>query len=128
MRELRFRAWDKTKNIMILPEFSDWEDFMIEPDGSVSSSYETGTYETYRSKRSVDYEIMQYTGLKDRHGKEIYEGDIIALDDIKCPITWNDGGFQMITSANQGKSNALQDRTKYFEIIGNIHEHKHLLK
>jgi hypothetical protein len=36
-------------------------------------------------------------------------------------ITWQDGGFQMITSENQGKSSAVQDRLKRFEVIGNIH-------
>lgn len=71
--------------------------------------------------------VGQYTGLKDKNGKEIYEGDIIALDDIPCPITWDDGAFQMITSYNQGKSVAVQDRVKKFEIIGNIHDNPELL-
>lgn len=66
--------------------------------------------------------VGQFTGLVDENGVKIFEGDIIALDDIICPITWDDGGFQMITSVNQGKSAAIQDRTKKFYIIGNIHD------
>ena len=70
----------------------------------------------------------EYTGLKDKNGKEIYEGDILILDEIIVPITWDDGGFQMITNNNQGKSAMIQNRVKRFEVIGNIHENPELLK
>lgn len=66
--------------------------------------------------------VEQFTGLLDKNGKRIFEGDIIQLGDIDCPITWDDGGFQMITSHNQGKSPAIQDRVKNFEVIGTIHD------
>ena len=72
--------------------------------------------------------VGQFTGLTDKHGENIFEGDIIQLDTTTCPITWDDGGFQMVTVINQGRSPVLQDRTRKFEIIGNIHDTPELLK
>lgn len=71
--------------------------------------------------------VCQFTGLIDKNGKRIFEGDIIRLEDIICPITWHNGCFQMITDKNSGISAAIQDRTKRFEVIGNIYDNPELL-
>lgn len=112
MREIKFRAWDiKNKQF--------WKQFKI-------SSTSGSIYFPDDLKRN-DWILMQFTGLYDINRKEIYEGDIVKLEDVICPITWDDGGFQMITNINQGKSAAIQNRLKYFEIIGNIYETPELL-
>ena len=82
------------------------------------------------SDRKYAYYLAKKNGTtpeSEWKGKEIYEGDIIALDDISCPITWDDGSFQMITNYNQGKSIAVQERVKAFKIIGKIHDNPELL-
>lgn len=61
MREIKFRAWDKENSEMTLFTFDD------------VSSGQVGNNDQYISEMVV----MQYTGLLDKNGKEIYEGDII---------------------------------------------------
>ena len=70
----------------------------------------------------VDQIYLQNTGLKDKNGKEIYEGDIL-LDDAKIPLTcyYDNGKFMA------GISYASQEWFLECEIIGNIFENKDLL-
>jgi uncharacterized phage protein (TIGR01671 family) len=72
--------------------------------------------------------VNQYTGLIDKNGRKIFEGDIVSLNDVVCPITFEDGAFQMVTDEQQGRSVAVQQRLKRFEIIGNIYDNPELLE
>lgn len=121
MREIKFRAWDKETKKMC---------YLSNPHWSLSFGY-NGKAEVYNLQNGSggnEYELMQFTGLKDKNGKEIYEGDILkesAAREYMGSVIFEDGVFEI-----SGILTALRQHTidHYgFEIIGNIYENPDLL-
>ena len=115
MRELRFRAWVFYGEKLKKPHYSrDYE--------SLDRFFED------HDENDIDQCIEQYTGLKDKNGKEIYEGDILKFEDSIFEVGWFSKGarfgFCPIKNCNIGMGFSL-NRT---EVIGNIHENAELLK
>lgn len=80
------------------------------------------------NKYDDDAIVMQFTGLIDKNGKEIYEGDIYNMGDntITYTVVWNDSGF--IGKQNGSSSYAgLEYWMDRIEIIGNVYENKNLI-
>lgn len=117
MREIKFRAW--------LTKERQWADSCeVYSDGSYSA--ELGIVSGYTDNEVA---ISQYTGLKDKNGKEIYEGDIVIkksfnkptndiMSDTKPKIVkwqWHTCGFNLRSPVNTGNKHS-------YEIIGNIYE------
>lgn len=74
--------------------------------------------------------IGQYTGLKDKNGKEIYEGDILDRKGKKCIVVFHESEFSLKVDDNQYiQHGLLVDIWKdYIEVIGNIHDNPELIK
>jgi hypothetical protein len=104
MREIKFRAWNKKNKQMVDSDCFDY--FWI------------------MNPRPELFEIMQFTGVKDKNGKEIYEGDIIEQ------TFYGDDASKMILVVEDIRQldNIRCGSSKENEIIGNIYENPELIK
>ena len=127
MREIKFRAWLKEEKKMVNVETIDFT------DKSIQYLEKNEFINAYLLRRMIfdDIELMQYTGLKDKNGKEIYEGDILFFRDenMKYVVVWQDAAF-IIKSIEIRKYSEkmcwLDDTEICCEIVGNIYENKKL--
>ena len=128
-REIKFRCWDKYNKEMLDVEDLHWDDCTRE------FSIRTTMYSDYFDIE--DMILMQYTGLKDKNGKEIYEGDIIKViykDEIEIYSVIYDESFccfRMVTVKDFPNDNFLDfadEERDLYEVIGNIYENTELLK
>ena len=128
MREIKFRAW-----CVAAGRFIDLNGFDIAFDGlsdkgRVYQAYEQGSIASYVVG---ELELMQYTGLKDANGNEIYEGDIIDVGGLKpcvCSVQWNNENASFCTYSDGVQSESLFGADFGCIVIGNIHENPELLE
>jgi len=133
-REIKFRAWDGEQMIMQSKnkEYDDY--YMLTLQGDFYAHTRTGDeyfdfYESELNKKT--YELMQYTGLKDKNGVEIYEGDILKNEKSTSGnffVKFNVGGYDAVYKNNF--TLCLHPVLHYFdgaEVTGNIYENPELL-
>ena len=123
MRDIKFRAWDLEHEDYIKAGF----DFRVDGNGRV---YLRVWGESMWDRTSTLI-LEQFTGLLDKNGKEIYEGDKWKPKnkDLIETIVWDDFLAQFVAKGEDGRSYSIDAHdAKQHEIIGNIHEHKHLLE
>lgn len=87
-REIKFRAWNDVAKVMYP---SNIPGLLIHFDGELNGLDENGMLEGTDNTRQ--HHLMQYTGLKDDNGKEIYEGDIVKTHDQNNVIEYEHGSF-----------------------------------
>lgn len=124
MREIKFRAWDKEGEEMVLS--NEIFEVLISMDNKVFAMVKNNDNSIGEIDRSNTV-IMQYTGLKDKNGIEIYERDIV-WDDHK-----EEYGLVVFESGEylcewETHADSLCNELDYIEVIGNIYEHKYLLE
>ena len=132
MRETKFRAWLKEEEKMVNVETMDFTDKTIR---CLKKNEFINAY-LLRRVSFDDIELMQYTGLNDKNGTEIYERDIVLVKPggtstwYKTVVKFKEGAF--IASLIDGEDYIYIFNRGFdsndFEIIGNIYENKNLLE
>jgi len=132
MREYKFRVWDTENKEMLKVQELDFEDTFY--GGRLS--IRTDQYNDYFDIE--DMILMQYTGLKDKKQKEIYEGDIIFIKgetkllDIKGKVEYSNILAQFIITNTGSIVNEAEPLGDYeeedIEVIGNIYDNPELLE
>ena len=104
----KFRAWDSIAKEYIFDSYALYELFVNDLDDS--------------------YQVEQCTGLRDKNGKLIYEGDIVRVDSkvnyidpLTLVVVFHNGAFMV-------GDRFIDNNSKFMEIIGNIHENPELLE
>ena len=125
-RKIKFRAYLKNEKKMIDVKSIDWD----ENGNLISINYPEG--KDYFGYKEDDIVLMQYTGVRDKNGEEIYEGDIVEWLRAKFEIKWllssfcicnrKIGNLALEIGVNQC---GIQNR---LIVIGNIYENPELLE
>ena len=133
-REIKFRLWSKIGKKFIETDNPDL-DFVINNNGYLYS-IENFYGEIYILPQ-MDIEVLQFTGLQDRNGKEIYEGDILKYNfpydgrlKHTSPVTYLETQASFGLKDIYGNEIPLYRITanNYFEVVGNIYENPELLE
>lgn len=128
MREIKFRAWDKIRKRMGYVTMIDWT------TGSMLIRHVDDEESRPKYRDHLEFIMLQYTGIVDKNGKEIYEGDVLTLGDRNYSLhyglhaTWV---MSIVPLGNwelgRGPFIFLWQNYSESEVIGNIYENPELL-
>jgi uncharacterized phage protein (TIGR01671 family) len=148
MREITFRAWDKFRKRMLYNphiEFSDgeWDVECVSVDEQMKEAHKEGRHACTSCGIDIEWgdykrvELMQYTGMNDKDGKAIYEGDIVKytlesnlgeyVSKRTVAVEFINGAFYPLPVDSECDDAWYSTEITDYEVIGNIYENKDLL-
>lgn len=116
MREIKFRAWFEKFKEMYTVKMIDLQK-------------EIAYFDKYNYRSFYDIDLMEYTGLKDKNNKEIYEGDIVIHHSKMYKIIFNaeEARFVLRDDEFELEIPFTNNNNKRMEVVGNIYENPELL-
>ena len=133
-REIKFRAWDKEQKEMIF----EGVEYQLRLVGYLpGNEFKESNIIGFTELDNMRFDLMQFTGLHDKNGKEIYEGDIVNMvydEPYNRPhiVIWHLNKFIAIHLSQYKKGNDFVDgklpNSYNAKVIGNIYENPELLK
>lgn len=143
MREIKFRVYldrmyyqneynEYNTNLVGIDFFNKTVTFAAYTDGEEVDNLEKYSFDENNIFYEKDLKIMQYTGLKDKNNKEIYDGDILSDGNIKKPykVVFENGSFKAEFEGDfdEYSFDLIDVVAQGCEVIGNIYENLELME
>jgi uncharacterized phage protein (TIGR01671 family) len=139
-REIKFRIWDKISKTLIYDNLSPfWFHIPRAINGQDEIEGESNLISLSEILAHFDFDVQQYTGLKDKNGVLIFESDLVQYnqnsnyDEMNFEVVWSDASFGWVLKSKTGDYLINQitpngPRYNFLEVVGNIIQNPELIK